>query len=354
MNSFGNNLRITIFGESHKEAMGICLDGIPCGVKINRDYIDNELNKRRPSCNDTKRVEKDNYKIISGVLNDVTTGSPISIIIANNDVDSSQYEKNKYIFRPSHSDYPYYVKFNGFNDYRGGGASSGRLTVLLVIAGAICKNILEQKGIYIKSHIKKIDCIEDSSFSNINSFNEENYFIDFDNDVYDNIVNKTKDMHDSIGGIIETGISGLIIGVGEPYFNSLESVISHMLFSIGSIKGVEFGDGFDFANKVGSNSIDEMEYIDGVVNYKANHNGGILGGVSNGNDVLIKSVVKPIASINKEVCTIDYNSKENITYINNGRNDTCILRRIMPVINNAIAICLFDLLISYKGKDYFK
>lgn len=356
-NTFGNILKITLFGESHSKVMGIVIDGMPYGIKIAHDNIKHELSLRRPASNDTSRVEEDQYEIISGVLNDTTTGAPLTILIHNKDYDNSVYENTRFTPRPSHADAIAYAKYEGFNDYLGGGRFSGRLTACLVACGAICKQILLEKNIKIASHILKVDNITDSSFMSINNDNKEkmlnhlldnHLFIDHDNTVIDPLFCKLRETNDSIGGIIETVVTGLNQGIGEEVFNSIESMLSHAIFSIGGIKGIEFGEGFNFANFRGHEVLDEMHYEDGKIVYDSNHNGGIIGGLSTGDMIIFKSVCKPISSISKTVKTVNLSTKENVTLKTLGRHDVSIIRRVIPVINSVTAIVLLDLLLLAK------
>lgn len=329
--NFGNILKVTVFGESHSEYMGITIDNFPCGVKLDFDLINRRLKERRPSQEyETSRIEDDEYKIISGYFNDHTTGAPITILVFNKNVDSTKYEKG--VIRPSHADYTNAVKFNGFNDYRGGGASSGRLTVLLVLLGALCEQILKGKNININTEIDSIHGNNDAS--------------QFDNEMV-----LAKERNDSVGGILKTTINGLEPGVGEPFFDSLESVLSHLIFSIGGVKGVLFGDGIDFANKYGSEVKDELQYVDEQVKFKANHNGGINGGISNGQPIIFKTIVKPISSIGLKQESINMAKNENITIEVSGRHDSCIVPRVMPVINAVTAFAVLDLLMLKASKD---
>ena len=313
---FGNNLIISLFGESHSNYIGFTLHGLPSGIEIDDEFIKSELNRRRPSNKlNTSRIEEDNYNIISGVFEGFTTGSPLTVLIENKKQDSSSFEKG--VCRPGQSDYTSFIASNGYNDYRSGGHLSGRLTVALVFLGAICKRILDKHNIKITSKIlKKIE--------------------DKDND--------------TTGGLVEVKASGVIAGIGEPFFDSMESVLSHLFFSIPSVKAVEFGLGKEFANVYGSECLDEMEIKNGKVKFLNNYNGGINGGFTNGEEIVSTITFKPIASINKEVNTINILKQENIKYRNNGQNDANILNRSLVICEAMMAYGLLDEMISYLGR----
>lgn len=320
----GNNIIVSIFGESHNEKMGITINGLASGLVIDKNAIDNDLKRRRPNSTlSTSRVENDEYEIISGVFEGKTTGMPLTIIILNKDFNSSCYEK--FVVRPGHADYPAYVKSNYNYDYRGGGAFSGRLTSLLVIAGSICKQLLCKKNICISSKIKSL--------------------------ATDN--KKTYDENDSFGGKVEIIVKNMPVGIGEPYFYSLEACISHLLFSVPAVKAVEFGDGVDFANAFGKEVKDELYYENDKVNFVSNHNGGINGGLSNGNDIKVLVTIKPTPSISSIQKTINLETKKNIERAFVGRHDTSIVLRVPVILENVCAIAILDLLLdSYKMETF--
>lgn len=356
--TIGTNLKITIFGESHGEYIGATLDGLTPGIKVDYEYINKALLKRRPLAKiETARVEKDEYKIISGVFNGYTTGAPITVIIPNTNVKSSDYDAH--IARPSHADYVAHEKYFGFNDYRGGGHFSGRLTAPIVVLGAIVNSALEKKVIHIGTHIKKIGNVEDNNFS---SSKEE--ILDLKNKVFPTISNVENEMEeeiikaansfDSIGGILQTCINGLPVGIGEPYFDSLESCLSHAMFSIGGVKGIEFGLGFNFASKYGSEVNDEFYYEDKVVKTKTNNNGGINGGISNGQDIIFNLAIKPTPSIAKVQNSIDFINKENVSMEIKGRHDPAFIRRLAVVVESLSAIVVSDLLLRRYGIEFFR
>ena len=358
-NTFGNSLSITLFGESHGEMIGAVLDGLAPGIKVDLDFISHQLDLRRPwSSISTKRQEPDNFKIVSGLFQGRTTGTPLTILIPNEDTKSKDYEKNKTLARPGHSDYTAQLKYNGFQDYRGGGHFSGRITAPLVAAGAILICALKDKGINIGTHIKKCAGVSDASFNEYDKDIQElsnKQFAVLDDAKGLLMIEKIKEASsnkDSVGGILETVVTGLPGGVGEPWFDSLESVLSHILFSVPGIKGVEFGDGFKIADLKGSEANDEM-YIDGGKVYtKTNVSGGINGGISNGMPIIFSCAVRPTATIFKEQQTVDFAKMENKTITAEGRHDPAIIHRARVVVDSVTAIALSDMLTLKFGTDY--
>ncbi len=353
----GKNLTISLYGESHGKSIGVVIDGLPAGICIDTTFMQSQLDKRKPKGKiSTQRKEEDDFIITSGVFNEHTTGTPIHIMIENKAHRSSDYHPE--LPRPSHADYVAHVKYRGYEDYRGGGHFSGRITAPIVAAGSIALDILKRKGILIGTHIKKCQHIEDREF------------LDFEDDIilcnnkYFSVLDENKEQemikhienvganHDSVGGILESCILNMPIGIGEPYFHSLESKLSSYLFSIGAVKGIEFGLGFDFVNHLGSEVNDELEIIDGNIQTKTNHNGGINGGISNGMPILIKSVIKPTPSIFKSQNTVNLETMENTTLTLTGRHDPAIFHRARVVIDSMIALCILDLCIEKYGEDF--
>lgn len=358
---FGNNIKLAIFGESHGDAIGITIDGLKPGIKLDMDYINTQMKRRAPGTSSftTSRKETDNFKILSGYFNGRTTGTPMCVIIENKDKHSKDYEKIKNLLRPGHADFTGLVKYKGFNDYRGGGHFSGRITAPLVFAGSIFRKILEDKGIFIVSHIKSIENVEDN-FKDANLFSQvfvnkniiknlsSSNFPVIDDDsaekMKQTIIN-AKSQGDSVGGIIETAIINIPAGIGNPFFESVESVISHLLFSIPAVKGVEFGEGFKITTMRGSEANDEYYFDkDSKIRTKSNNNGGILGGITNGMPVFFRTAVKPTASISKIQQTVDIDKKENAKLKICGRHDPCIVMRAVPVVEAVSAIGIFDLM----------
>lgn len=356
-NTIGENLRMTIWGESHGKAIGAVLDGMCAGIKVDEDFIKSQLTKRRPRGKmETSRIEEDNFYILSGVFNGYTTGEAISIIIENNNVKSKDYNDIKDLARPSHADYVAYEKSHGFNDYRGGGHFSGRITAVIVAVGAILINALKEKNIYIGTHIKKCLNIYDRNIEDVEDIIELNKksFPVLD-DIEDKIVSlceETASKQDSLGGILQTMITGLPVGLGDPWFSSVEGKLSEALFGIGAIKGVEFGEGFNFSNLNGSNANDEFEISNNKIITKTNHNGGINGGMTNGMPVVFNCAVKPTPSIGLSQNTVNFKTKENTNLEIKGRHDPAIIRRIVVVIDSISALVICDLLKTKYGDDF--
>ncbi len=357
---FGNNIKLSIFGESHGKAIGVVLDGLPAGIELDKEYIYWEMHRRKPGKNkiSTPRKESDRFEILSGYFNNKTTGTPLCSVIYNNNQKSKDYESIKSTLRPGHADYTGYVRYSGFNDYRGGGHFSGRITAPLVFAGAIAKKLLEKRDIIIGSHIKSIGNINDNSFDFTNidkeflkKLNKEELpSIDKNkNSQMQNLILSVKNQKDSIGGIVESAIINLPSGIGSPFFDSIESKLSQILFSIPGIKGVEFGAGFDITRMKGSEANDEFFIENDKIRTHTNNNGGILGGISNGMPIIFRVAFKPTPSIGKPQRTIDIEKRENTCIEVHGRHDPCIVPRAVPVIEAAAAIGLLDLIIERDG-----
>lgn len=347
---WGNKLKLSIFGESHGAGIGINIDGIPAGVKLDREYIEKNMQRRAPGKNklSTQRKESDNYEILSGVYNEKTTGAPLCILIRNEDKHSKDYLKLKEIMRPSHSDYPAHIKFNGNNDIRGGGHFSGRITAPLVFAGSLARQILKDKGIVIVSCIKKIGKVEekkeDYSVSDFENLENKDLSV-FDDTILEKMkteIEEARKNQDSVGGIIECIIFGLKAGIGNPFFDSLESTISHLAFSIPAVKGIEFGKGFEFAQLHGSNANDEYYYSNNEIKTYSNNNGGILGGISTGMPIVFRVVIKPTPSISKKQRSINIDKKENCILEIEGRHDPCIVPRVGVVLESIAALAILD------------
>lgn len=350
-----SNIKLSIFGESHGNAIGINMDNLPPGFSIDMEEIMREMKRRAPGKNNlsTARKESDVPEILSGYFEGRTTGTPLCAIIRNSDNKSKDYSKIKDVMRPGHGDYPGFVKYKGFNDYRGGGHFSGRITAPLVFAGAICKQILREKGIEIVAHIQSIGEVEDKSFldceldkEEINSLKYEEFPLinkNLEEKMRNEILNARKD-GDSVGGVIECMILGIEAGVGNPFFDSVESTLSHLIFSIPSVKGIEFGRGFGITKMKGSNANDQY-YLQGEnIKTKTNNNGGISGGITNGMPVIFRVAIKPTPSIYKEQESINVSTMEETTLKIEGRHDPCIVQRAVPVIEGVSAIGILDLI----------
>ena len=360
-NTFGNSVAVTLFGESHGEFIGAVIDGLAPGIKIDNDYIANMLTLRRPEGKiSTSRKEKDEFKIVSGVFNDTTTGTPITILIPNENVKSDDYSAMHTVARPSHADYTAECKYHGFEDSRGGGHFSGRITAALVAAGAICKSALEQKGIFIGTHLKKCAGISDIEFddlkTNIDLLNGKNFAVldeTAEEKMREAVLNAAED-GDSVGGVLETAIIGMPAGVGEPWFDSVEGMLSHMLFSIPAVKGVEFGAGFDIADMRGSAANDVFRIENGKVITATNNNGGLNGGITNGMPIIFRTAIKPTPTIFKPQDTVDFKAMRETVLEAKGRHDPAIVHRARIVQDAAAAIVLCDALALRFGTDWLK
>ncbi len=358
-NTFGSSISITLFGESHGQNIGAVIDGLPAGISVDTEKIESYLAKRRPFGKiSTPRREKDSFRIASGVFNGKTCGTPICILIENSDTNSSDYEKNRFLPRPSHADFTADCKYHGFQDYRGGGHFSGRITAPVVACGGIIIPALRKKGIVIATHIKECAEISDRNFEDFEKDAETLNNMDFavlDNEKKEKMIleitSAAKD-GDSVGGILETVICGMPKGIGEPYFDSFEGVLSHALFSIPALHGVEFGAGFGFAGMKGSDANDPFVLKDGKIVTKTNNSGGINGGISNGMPIIFRTVYRPTPSISKEQQTVNLSSmkQENISL--KGRHDPCILHRARVVQDSVAALCCADLLSVKYGGDW--
>ena len=347
MNELGKNILLSVSGESHSPSIVLRIKNIEKGHKISIDKINFELKRRNPKFFfNTERAEDDEFKILSGIKDYITTGEDIVVEFINKNIDKSAYIKNEGFLRPGHSDYTRYIK-NGFFD-TGGGMSSGRVTLPFSFASSIFKQILEEKGVIIVSRIKQIYNIKDKEIKNIKELLEikDDLFPCITKEFYDKAQALLKDVkakNDSCGGIIETYILNLKAGIGEPLFNSLESTISSALFSIPAVKGVEFGDGFDFAHKLGSEVLDSFILDKNAIKTKENHNGGINGGISNSMPVIIRTVVKPTPTIGIEVESLNIKTLKEERVVFGGRHDSFIANRAIPAIEGMIAHSLLDL-----------
>jgi len=326
MNSFGNIFRVSIFGESHGKSIGIIIDGVPAGIDFSELDMEDDIRRRMPGeKGTTARSESDLPEIISGVYNGKTTGAPVTIIFRNDNTVSKDYERFKSVPRPGHADFTAMKKYNGFNDNRGGGHFSGRITLPVVAAGVLAKKILN--GVDISSRIVEIGGRED----------------------YQSIIDEAMRTGDSVGGIVEVKLSGLPIGLGEPFFNSCESSISHIIFSVPAVKGIEFGSGFASARMKGSEHNDRI--ISGSGKTASNNSGGINGGITNGNDLVFRVAVKPTPSIRLTQETINIDTGEMVDLSIEGRHDYCIALRTPVIFEACAAIAMADLYLSLGEKN---
>ena len=350
-NSFGNNIILTVFGESHGAEIGAVIDGLEPGLEIDIEKIKYQLSLRRPYGKiSTSRVEADEFRIVSGFFEGRTTGTPLTVLIPNANTKSKDYSRIKSIARPGHADYTAQIKYKGFQDYRGGGHFSGRITAAVVAAGAVFKQILEQNDIYIGTHIKNLAGICDRDFediaSDISELNRMKFAV-LDADTGNQMMRRIEEAAndgDSVGGILETCIFNLPAGLGDPWFDSFEGVLSHALFGIPAIKGIEFGAGFAFASLNGSQANDSFRIENDKVITKTNNNGGINGGITNGMPVIFRCAVKPTPSIYKEQDSIDFVKKENITFELEGRHDPAIIHRARVVVDSIAAFVVCDMM----------
>lgn len=362
----GNSIKLSLFGESHGNMIGVVIDGLAPGIKIDTKFIQEQLDKRKPKGKiSTQRHEEDDFKIVSGYFNGYTTGTPLCIMIENRAQKSKDYEKTRNLMRPSHADYTAEKKYLGYQDFRGGGHFSGRITAPLVAVGAICIQILREKGIVLGTHILKCKDERDRSFSldgeelkkEIEIVNNR-YFPVFDDEKEESmkrVIEEVGKNLNSVGGILETAVIGVPSGIGEPYFNSIESVLSHLLFSIPAVKGVEFGAGFSITDMLGSEANDSFYYNKkGEVKTKSNNNGGINGGISNGMPIIIKTAIKPTPSIYREQESIDISKHENVKFNIEGRHDPAIIHRARVVVDSVVAFGILDLLCMRYGYMFMR
>lgn len=358
-NTFGQSVAVTLFGESHGEYIGAVLDGMAPGLVVDEEFIRHQLSLRRPQGKiSTARVEADEFRIVSGVFEGKTTGTPLCILISNTNTRSSDYYRS--IPRPGHADFAAECKYHGYQDARGGGHFSGRITAALVAAGAIAISALRQNGILIGTHISRISDICDRNFESYESDIET--LADLTFPVLDSAkgnmmracIEHAASEGDSVGGVLETAVIGLPAGVGEPWFDTVEGMLSHALFSIPAIKGVEFGTGFGMADLRGSDVNDAFRIQNGRIVTTTNHNGGINGGITNGMPVIFRCAVKPTPSIFQEQESVDMLKKENVSLTLQGRHDPAIIHRARVVVDSVAALVLCDLLALRFGTDFPK
>ncbi len=356
---WGNTIKLSIFGESHSRAIGGVIDNLPPGIEIDMEEIAFELKRRQTgsSALATARKEPDIPEILSGVVNGKTTGTPLGFVIYNSDQHSKDYDNLKTTARPSHADYTGFLRYNGFNDHRGGGHFSGRLTAPLVFAGAIAKCALRQKGIYTVSRIKSIMDIEDTAWDLDEMTYEKAHGLkemiiptisDEIGKAMEARVLGLKSELDSAGGVIECAIMNMEKGIGNPIFDAFESRLSSLIFSVPAVKGLEFGEGFNVTKMRGSEANDPL-FTDGENIYtKTNHDGGINGGITNGMPIVFRTAIKPTASISREQDTVNFITKTNEKLQVVGRHDACICVRAVSVIDACAALCAFDYLVENR------
>lgn len=358
-NTIGSSVAVTLFGESHGPSIGVVIDGLAPGMQVDQAFIEKMLSRRRPSgAISTARKEKDRFVIESGVFEGRTTGTPVCIRIPNDDTRSADYSASRYLARPSHADFTANQKYHGYEDYRGGGHFSGRLTAALVAAGGLVMPALNAKGIRIGTHISRIAGIADRDFADLEKdldALQESAFPVLDQQAGQQMqqaILQAKADGNSVGGVLETVITGLPAGVGEPWFDTVESVLSHMLFAVPAVKGVEFGAGFALADMTGSQANDAFCMADGRVQTKTNNAGGINGGITNGMPVVFRCAVRPTPTIGQMQQTVDMQTMEDATLAAKGRHDPCIVHRASVVVECVTALTLCDLLAGRYGTDW--
>ena len=358
-NTFGTSVAVTLYGESHGAGIGAVLDGMAPGIPVDEARIARQMDKRRAVGKlSTARREEDAVEILSGVYKGVTTGTPIAFLIRNKDPHSRDYDKLAALPRPGHADFTAFEKYHGFQDGRGGGHFSGRITAGLVAAGAIALTALERKGIRIGTHIATLGGVSDRGFADLEEDIAALDGMDFavlDEERAEEMkvtVDRARRELDSVGGVLETAVTGLPAGVGEPWFDTVESVLAHVLFGIPAVKGVEFGDGFALAAMRGSEANDPFRMEGGKVVTATNRAGGILGGITTGMPLIVRCAVKPTPSIYKEQNTVDLRTGENATLAIEGRHDPAIVHRARVVVDSAVALALCDLLALRFGTDW--
>ena len=358
-NTFGSNLTLTLFGESHGPAIGAVLDGLAPGMDVDEAFIASQLTLRRPAGKiGTARREEDRFQILSGVFQGKTTGTPLTLLIPNESQHSGDYEETRFLARPGHADYTAWCKYHGFEDYRGGGHFSGRVTAALVAAGAILLSALNKKGIRIGTHILRCAGIQDRPFGDLEKDLEALGAMEFaalDEKAgieMRRTIEAAGEAGDSVGGVLETAVTGLPAGLGEPWFDTVEGLLAHGLFSIPGVKGVDFGGAFEKTDLKGSVYNDAF-YMDGdMVRTRTNNNGGVNGGISNGMPLLIRCAVKPTSSIRKTQETVDMEAGKDAEISVSGRHDPAIIHRAAAVADSVAALVLCDALAQRFGTGW--
>ena len=355
--NFGERIKVSIFGQSHSEGIGVVIDGIPAGHRIDMEALQTHMQRRAPGQGEytTARKEADIPEILSGIVDNHTCGAPISAMIRNTNIRSKDYERMRVVPRPGHADFTAMIRHQGFQDVRGGGHFSARLTAPLCFAGAICMQILKEQGVHIGAHIFSIADVEDTPIDAINITQAELEVIqarafpvldeDAGKEMIDKVM-KAKAKGDSVGGIVELCVVGMPVGVGEPMFDGIENKLAGAVFAIPAVKGIEFGLGFEAAKTYGSMNNDAFYYNErGEVKTRTNHHGGILGGMSSGMPIIMRAAFKPTPSIAKEQESIHIHTKKTEQLVVEGRHDPCIVPRAVPCVESAAAIALLDLLL---------
>lgn len=349
--TLGSRLKLTIFGSSHGELVGAILDGLPSGILIDNENMQRWLDLRRPAQSDitTQRKEQDLPEIVSGSVDRHTDGGPVTVIIRNTDAISNHYSDIKDSPRPGHADLTSFLKYGEFRNYSGGGFFSGRMTAPIVAAGSICTDILSRNGILVNAWVSSIGNIRTDKVSGspFEAYGFKTRMPDRDADSKaQSCIRNLQSEGDSVGGVISVSVENIPPGIGEPFFDSIESVLSHAIFSIPAVKGIEFGSGFAMSSMKGSEVQDRIQFRNNRFITTSNHNGGILGGISNGMPITLRIAVKPTSSIRKEVETVDLHTHEPVSLKIKGRHDPCIAIRALPVIQTMVSYCLLDIIMS--------
>lgn len=352
----GKNIKISVFGQSHSEGIGVVIDGLPTGVKLDIDRIYKFMARRAPGNNamSTARKEADLPEILSGLADGITCGAPLCAVIRNTNTRSGDYSNLRDCPRPSHADFAASVRYNGFNDVAGGGHFSGRLTAPLCFAGAVCMQILDEMGIRIKAHIYSIADVKDKPFDMINITDCDIAAKEFpviDDVAGEKMIEKilsAKSGADSVGGIIECAITGVDAGHGDPMFDGVENIIAKNIFAVPAVKGIEFGNGFESTRLSGSQNNDPYRIVDGKVVTETNNAGGITGGITTGMPIVFRTAMKPTPSIGKKQKSVSLSKNENADLVIKGRHDPCIVQRAVPVIEAVAAISILDIIKETK------
>lgn len=354
-NTLGKYFTVTLYGESHGKCVGVILDGVPAGLDLDEEMIQGELNLRRPGQSDlaTPRAEKDQVQVRAGTFESKTTGAPLVMEIKNRDVDSSKYYELRPTPRPSHADLSAYYRFGGFHDFRGGGRFSGRLTAGIVMAGAVARQVLATRGVHVGAYTRSIGPIVDEapySIEEINQTKEQSPTRAVSLTLAEKmeaVIREAKKNQDSVGGVVQCRVEGLPAGVGEPFFDTMESVLAHGLFAIPAVKGVEFGSGFHAAQMQGSQHNDALRLgANGKVQFETNHAGGILGGITTGAPLWFNVAFKPTPSIGQPQRTVNLQTRENAEIAIKGRHDPCIVPRAVIVVESLTCLVLVDALVA--------
>lgn len=350
-NIYGENIKLIIFGQSHSKAIGMTLEGIPAGNRIDMAALIEFLLRRAPGRNSysTSRQEADIPEFLCGIVENVTCGAPLTAIIHNTDARSSDYEQRGRIPRPGHADYTAEIKYGGYQDYAGGGSFSGRLTAPLCIAGGICMQLLAKDGIQIISRISSIGDISDKGPMTYNIVDKNFPVVDKNRgEKMKELIARMKKKGDSVGGIIECAVLGVPAGIGDPMFDGMENRIANIIFGIPAVKGIEFGSGFESANMTGSEHNDPFCVDNGNIRTKSNNSGGILGGISNGMPLTFRIAVKPTPSISIPQASVNMDSMSETDIVISGRHDPCIVPRAVPCVEAAAAVAIYDALLGKR------